>query len=79
MPAQNNAKTRCPRCYAAQMITDHDVAVGLDCGCYHSSEHEPGPMLSRISAAAVPVFAGVRGHDPIPRFSLAQLPSAMVL
>ena len=79
MPAQNNANNRCPRCHTGKLLIDHDVAACLDCGYYHSSEHQPGPMLSRVSAAAVPIFAGIRGRDSIPHFSLAQLPSAMAL
>lgn len=79
MPAQNNANNRCPRCHMGKLMIDNDVAACLDCGYYRSAEHQPGPMLSRVSAAAVPVFAGIRGHDPIPHFSLAQLPSTMAL
>lgn len=71
MHAQNKDNNRCTRCHTGRIVTDGDVASCLDCGSYHSSEHRPGPMLNRVSAAAVPIFAGIRNREAIPRLILS--------
>ena len=73
------SNANCGRCHTGQIAIDDDIAACLDCGSYRSSEFRPGTMLPRVSAAAIPAFNGIRGHDPIPHFSLSQLPEPITL